>query len=119
VDRKQFTGISTERFIEAMNAEGIPNQASYPPLHELQMFRNGEYRKCLSGAQAKEEHAFLKLSFPHTQRAAWETVWIPQPALLADEEDMHEMVKAFRKIQQCAKELAAHDSHAATMPAAH
>ena len=119
VDRKQFTGISTERFIEAMNAEGIPNQASYPPLHELQMFRNGEYRKCLSGAQAKEEHAFLKQSFPHTQRAAWETVWIPQPALLADEEDMHEIVKAFRKIQQCAKELAAHDSHAATMPAAH
>lgn len=119
VDRKQFAGISTERFIEAMNAEGIPNQASYPPLHELQMFRNGEYRKCLSGAQAKEEHAFLKQSFPHTQRAAWETVWIPQPALLAVEEDMHEIVKAFRKIQQCAKELAAHDSHAATMPAAH
>jgi len=119
VDRKQFAGISTERFIEAMNAEGIPNQASYPPLHELQMFRNGEYRKCLSGTQAKEEHAFLKQSFPHTQRAAWEAVWIPQPALLADGEDIHEIVKAFRKIQQCAKELAAHDSHAATMPAAH
>ena len=119
VDRKQFTGISTERFIEAMNAEGIPNQASYPPLHELQIFRNGEYRKCLSGTQAKEEHAFLKQSFPHTQRAAWEAVWIPQPALLADGEDIHEIVKAFRKIQQCAKELAAHDSHAATMPAAH
>jgi dTDP-4-amino-4,6-dideoxygalactose transaminase len=119
VDRKQFAGISTERFIEAMNAEGIPNQASYPPLHELQMFRNGEYRKCLSGTQAKEEHAFLKQSFPHTQRAAWEAVWIPQPALLADGEDIHEIGEAFRKIQQCAKELAAHDSHAATMPAAH
>jgi dTDP-4-amino-4,6-dideoxygalactose transaminase len=50
VDRKQFAGISTERFTEAMNAERIPNQASYPPLHELHMFRNAEYRKCLSGA---------------------------------------------------------------------
>src|SRR5438477_467141 len=32
-NKKQFAGVSTDRFIEAMNAEGIPNQASYPPLH--------------------------------------------------------------------------------------
>src|SRR5437764_3969653 len=44
VNKKEFAGLSTERFIEAMNAEGIPNQASYPPLHQLDMFRNGEYR---------------------------------------------------------------------------
>jgi dTDP-4-amino-4,6-dideoxygalactose transaminase len=118
VDQKQFAGISTERFIEAMNAEGIPNQASYPPLHELHMFRNGEYRKCLAGAQAKEDHAFLKQSFPNTQRAAWETVWIPQPALLGDELDMNEIVSAIRKIQENAKKLAAHDSQAAPVHAA-
>jgi dTDP-4-amino-4,6-dideoxygalactose transaminase len=117
VDQKQFAGISTERFIEAMNAEGIPNQASYPPLHELHMFRNGEYRKCLAGAQAKEDHAFLKQSFPNTQRAAWETVWIPQPALLGDELDMNEIVGAIRKIQKNAKKLAAHDSQAAPVHA--
>jgi hypothetical protein len=88
VNKKQFAGISTERFIEAMNAEGIPNQASYPPLHKLHMFRNGKYRKRLFGAQAKGKHAFLKAKFPATHKAAWETVWIPQPALLGDEEDM-------------------------------
>src|ERR1700730_12950355 len=117
VDRKEFAGISTESFIAAMNAEGIPNQASYPPLHELHMFRNGEYRKRLSGAQAKADHAFLRQCFPHTQRAAWETVWIPQPALLGDETDMHEIVAAIRKIQANAKEIAAHDSQAAPLPA--
>jgi dTDP-4-amino-4,6-dideoxygalactose transaminase len=106
LDGKHFAGISTERFIEAMNAEGIPNQASYPPLHELHMFRNNEYRKRLSAEQRKEEHRFLKQSFPNTQRAAWETVWIPQPALLGDEHDMHEIVAVIRKIQQNAKELA-------------
>jgi dTDP-4-amino-4,6-dideoxygalactose transaminase len=118
VDNKQLAGISTERFIEAMNAEGIPNQASYPPLHELHMFRNNEYRRCLSAQQAKEEHGFLKQSFPNTQRAAWETVWIPQPALLGDEQDMQEIVAAIRKIQQNAKELAEHDTQAAPMRAA-
>jgi dTDP-4-amino-4,6-dideoxygalactose transaminase len=118
VDKKQFADVSTERFIEAMNAEGIPNQASYPPVHELHMFSNGEYRKCLSGAQAKEDHAFLKQPFPHTQRAAWETVWIPQPALLGDEQDMHEIAAAFRKIQRCATELAAQDPHGSPVHAA-
>src|ERR1700693_5787475 len=112
VNKKHFAGASTERFIEAMNAEGIPNQASYPPLHKLHMFRNGKYRNRLSGRQATADHAFLRQSFPHTQRAAWETVWIPQPALLGDEADTQEIVAAIRKIQTNAKELAAHDAHA-------
>src|SRR5215467_12628523 len=118
VDQKHFAGISTERFIEAMNAEGIPNQASYPPLHELHMFRNNEYRKRLSAQQAREEHGFLKQSFPYSERAAWETVWIPQPALLGDGEDMQEIVTAIRKIQQNAKELAARGSQTAPICAA-
>ena len=105
VNNKKFASISTARFIEAMNAEGIPNQASYPPLHELDVFRNGEYRKRLSGKQAKQKHAFLMKKFPATQKAAWETVWIPQPALLGDEEDMHEVAAGLAKIQKNAKEL--------------
>lgn len=106
ISKQEFAGISTERFIAAMNAEGIPNQASYPPLHELHMFRNGEYRKRLFGKQAEEDHPFLRQRFPATQKAAWETVWIPQPALLGDEEDMHEIAGALRKIQKNAKDLA-------------
>ena len=106
VNKKEFAGITTDRFIAAMNAEGIPNQASYPPLHQLHMFRNGEYRKRLCGKQAKERHAFLKRRFPVTQKAAWETVWIPQPALLGDEEDMHEIAASLSKIQRYAKGLA-------------
>lgn len=112
VDSKRFAGISTENFIAALNAEGVPTQASYPPLHELDCFRNGEYRKCLSGSQATERHAFLEQSFAHTQRAAWETVWIPQFALLGDEEDMNDIAGAIRKIQQNANEIAADASRA-------
>jgi dTDP-4-amino-4,6-dideoxygalactose transaminase len=110
VNAKEFGGIATENFIAALNAEGIPTQASYPPLHELDCFRSGEYRKCLSGAQATERHAFLEQTFPQTQRAAWEAVWIPQFALLGDEEDMHEIAAAVRKIQQNASTIAANAS---------
>ena len=107
VNAKEFAGISTENFIAALNAEGIPTQASYPPLHELDCFRNGEYRKRLSGSQATEKHGFLDQKFPHTQRAAWETVWIPQFALLGDEGDMNEIASAIRKIQKNAAHIAA------------
>ena len=105
LNKKEFAGLTTERFIEAMNAEGVPHQASYPPLHQLDMFRSGEYRKRLSGKQAKDKHKFLKQKYPVTQRAAWETVWLPQPALLGDEEDMHEIAAAIGKVQKNAKEL--------------
>jgi dTDP-4-amino-4,6-dideoxygalactose transaminase len=104
-NKREFAGISTDRFIEAMNAEGIPNQASYPPLHQLDMFRNGKYRNRLSGKQATGKHAFFKQKFPVTQKAAWETVWIPQPALLGDEADMQEIAMGLCKIQKNAKEL--------------
>ena len=105
VDTREFGGISIDRFISAMNAEGIPNQASYPPLHALDMFTNESYRNRLSGSQAKEKHLFLKQSFPETHRAAWECVWIPQPALLGDEEDMNEIAAAIGKLQRFARDL--------------
>jgi dTDP-4-amino-4,6-dideoxygalactose transaminase len=105
VDTKQFAEVPVERLAKAMTAEGIPDQASYPPVHELHVFQNGEYRKRLCGSQASEPHGFLKAEFPNTRKAAWETIWIPQPALLGDEQDMHEIVEAWRKIQRCAKDL--------------
>jgi dTDP-4-amino-4,6-dideoxygalactose transaminase len=106
VNGQQFAGISTDNFIAALNAEGIPTQASYPPLHELDCFLNGEYRKCLSGTQATEKHEFLQQAFPNTRRAAWETVWIPQFALLGDEQDTYEIAEAIRKIQRNAAAIA-------------
>jgi len=105
VDSKQFAGASTKQLIQAINAEGIPDQASYPPIHALDVFQNGEYRKRLTGSQATEPHAFFKADYPNTDRAAFETIWIPQPALLGDEEDIQEIAAAWRKIQKFAKEL--------------
>ena len=105
VDTKEFAGITVERLIAAMNAEGIPNQASYPPVHALDVFQNGEYRKRLCGSQAIESHPFLQAQYPNTHRAAFESIWIPQPALLGDDEDLHEIAAAWQKIQKFANEL--------------
>ena len=106
IDRQAFSGIPVKRFIQAFNAEGFPDQASYPPLHELAVFQSGEYRKRLRGEQASEEHPFVNAAFPNTARAAWETMWIPQPALLGSKEEMVQLIEAVRKIQRHAAELA-------------
>lgn len=98
-NKEAFAGVSTNRFIEAFNAEGIPTQASYPPLHDLELFKSGEYRKRLCPAQADETHKFLMEEFPITLRAAWETVWLPQTVLLGTHNDMELVIEAIQKIQ--------------------
>jgi len=100
-----FAGVTTKRFIEALNAEGIPTQASYPPIHALDMFQNGAYRQRLCSEQRDVEHPFLQAPFPNTTRGAEETVWLPQPVLLGSEEEMAQIVEAIRKIQRQARAL--------------
>lgn len=104
-DKAAFNDIPIQRFVEALNAEGVPTQASYPPLHGLDVFRSGQFRKRLSGAQAEADFPFLRAEFPNTNRAAWETVWLPQPLLLGSQEDMELVLEAIRKIQLSAGEL--------------
>lgn len=104
-DRAAFGDVPLDRFIEAMNAEGVPNQASYPPLHEMALFRSGAYRSRLPAEDRTRPHPFLHRDFPNTVAAAFETYWIPQWALLGDEQDMHEIASAVLKIQRHAREL--------------
>jgi dTDP-4-amino-4,6-dideoxygalactose transaminase len=104
-DKAAFSGVSTNRFIEALEKEGIPTQASYPPVHDLDVFKNLEYKDRLPKEMQDEEHTFLFEQFPNTQRGAWETVWLPQYELLGSEQDIQEIVTAIKKIQASAKEL--------------
>jgi dTDP-4-amino-4,6-dideoxygalactose transaminase len=104
-DPRAFDGLPCERFIEALNAEGIPTQASYPPVHLLDLFQNGEFRKRLSPEQASQPFEFLKADFPETQEAAENTVWLLHRTLLGGAGDAEEIVDAVRKIQQLANTL--------------
>ena len=89
----------TELFIEALHAEGFPTQASYPPLHELDLFTSGAYQSRLPAAEKEAPHDFLRDPFPNTMKAARETVWLPNPLMLGSEEDMALVVEAIVKIQ--------------------
>jgi dTDP-4-amino-4,6-dideoxygalactose transaminase len=100
-----FDGLSTQEFINALEAEGIPTQASYPAVRKLDVFQNGEFKKRLAPDHAREEFFFLKEEHPVTDDAAMNTVWLVHRALLGDEQDTAEIVEAIKKIQFNAREL--------------
>lgn len=104
-DPDAFNGLPIDTFIQALIAEGMPNQASYPPIHDLDLFKSGAFRKKFQSGKADEYQDMLQRPFPVTHSAAWETVWIPQFALLGDEEDMEEIARAIGKIQEHSKLL--------------
>ena len=104
-ENSAFADLPIKRFIEALEAEGIPTQASYPPIHELDLFKSGEYLNRLRQEQRDTGKRILKGDFLNTRRAAWETVWLPHPALLGTREDTAKVPEAIRKIQKHAKEL--------------
>jgi dTDP-4-amino-4,6-dideoxygalactose transaminase len=103
---KVFAGVPVEKLMKALEAEGIPCEPGYPPVHSLDLFTSGAYRQRLAGEQRAREHSFLKQPYPNAQRAFSEAIWIPQPALLGDEEDMSEIAAGVRKVQTYAAELA-------------
>ena len=102
---KAFASVPVEKLMKALEAEGIPCEPGYPPVHSLDLFQNGAYRQRLGGEQRGQKHAFLEQPYPNAQRAFSEAIWIPQPALLGDEEDMEEIAGAIGKLQQNSADL--------------
>jgi dTDP-4-amino-4,6-dideoxygalactose transaminase len=104
-DPAAFHGLPSARFIEAFNAEGIPTQASYPPVRKLAVFQSGEFRKKLAPDQAGEPHDCISQSNSVTDDAYENTVWLVHRTLLGTQQDCAEIVEAVRKIQRNAAEL--------------
>ena len=105
-DSAAFAGVPTKCFIQALNAEGVPTQDQYPPIHEMALFQSRDYLKRLSSQHRREEHTFLKAEFPNSARVAWETVCLPHRVLLGSEEEILQVVEVIKKIQRQAKTLA-------------
>ena len=104
-DKSAFAGVPTETFIRALNAEGIPTQASYPPVRKLDVFQNGEFRKRLAPDHAREAFSFLKSECPVTDDLAENTVWLVHRTLLGSLQDTAEIAAAIRRIQKHADDL--------------
>ena len=103
-DKEKFSGLSRDKFVEALNAEGIPCHIGYPwPLQKNPMFKGIEnnYKEypLMKGINID------KLEFPVTDKICAETVVIPHQVLLSPKSDLDDILVAAKKIQDNAEEL--------------
>jgi dTDP-4-amino-4,6-dideoxygalactose transaminase len=99
-----FGGLSRDRFVSALNAEGIPSLKGYVPL-----YKEGYLEEAKEFTLRYPDYLnrnYSRLSLPATEKASAYGVWLPQEVLLGTQEDMDTIVAAVRKVQEHASEIA-------------
>ena len=108
-DARQFNGLSRDKFIRALNAEGIPSSGGY---HEQyfdglldEAIQSRGFKRLFSAQRLKEyRESFHELK--GNRQVCETTVAVSQNMLLADRSHMEQIVEAVRKIQSHSGALA-------------
>jgi perosamine synthetase len=107
-DSRQFAGLTRDKFLAALAAEGIPASKGYSPLNKeaflKDVLQSRGYRKIY--AQAELDRWEERTRCPENERLCAEAVWLTQNMLLGERSDMDQIADAVRKIQAHAGELA-------------
>jgi hypothetical protein len=98
-----FKGLHRNRFVEAVNAEGIPLFGGYPhPLYKNPMFRHMEFPR----GKGRSDYGSFEKRCPVAERAcAHEALWLEQRLFLGTKRDMEDIASSFRKVQEYADEI--------------
>jgi len=92
IDVSRFPGVTKEKFVKALAAEGIPCANGYPyPLYRNPLFESYEHtvKEC-----------------PAAERMCAESFWVSHEITLAPQDDLKDFVAAIDKVSQAAAELA-------------
>jgi dTDP-4-amino-4,6-dideoxygalactose transaminase len=102
-DPAGFQGLPRARFLEALQAEGIPASPGYrEPLPAVPAVQ-----RAIQASVADGGASWAPPPLPVAERACTvEAVWLPQNVLLGTREDLDSVVAAIEKIQRHAAELA-------------
>jgi dTDP-4-amino-4,6-dideoxygalactose transaminase len=101
-----FKGVSRNRFIEALQKEGIPCSSGYQPLYREAAFASRFADYPLASPYFAGKPDYSAVHCPVTERVcAEEAIWLTQNMLLGEESDMADIAAAIKKIQTHAEEL--------------
>ena len=107
-DSQAFDGTPRAKFLEALNAEGIPCGAGYVPLYKEEMFRVDPDGCPIGCGFAGRKMDYNTVCCPVAENAcANEAVWFGQNMLLGSKRDMDEITAAIAKIKANLAELRA------------
>jgi dTDP-4-amino-4,6-dideoxygalactose transaminase len=105
-DQNEF-GVSRQNFLQALEQEGISCLGGYVhPLYRNPMFLHQEFYPrgcpltCGHYDRTIDYQTFQDLC-PNSERACREAVWLEHRQLLAERDDMEEIVRAINKIYDC------------------
>ena len=105
---EQVLGISRERFIEALNAEGVPASVGWHrPLYANEVFRNAHQGPAhgIRAPLANKGVDYRSVACPVCEQVCRDAVWIPQHVLLAEPEEIQLAADAIRKVIKYADRL--------------
>lgn len=106
-DSNAFGGAQRDRFIAALEVEGIPcDGLFYEPIYRSALFHVDPRDFPALNAITVEELPWKNACCPVAERAAYkESIWLPHHLLLGQEEDVDQIVEAVDKISRNLDEL--------------
>lgn len=100
-DNEMFGGINKNKFIEVLNAEGIPCARGYVPIH-----REGYLKDAQKYGYASRRIDYSTISCPVSERACdEEAVWFTQNVLLGSTGDIDSIIDAITKVKKNINEI--------------
>ena len=103
-DKEEFNGLPKARFLEALNAEGVPAHDGYGmPLYKQPAFTKENLKGIIPrGVKAPD---YEKLQLPGAERFIAEQITIPHQVLLSGREGMDLIANSVQKIKENVDEL--------------
>ena len=95
-------GLSRDRFVEALVAEGIPAAAAYPvPLYKQPVFENFEFGPYTGMKEMRPDLDYTAVECPNCETISFrQGVWLVHQILLGTREDMDDIAAAIRKVYE-------------------
>ncbi len=106
-DPEAFGGVPRDRFVNALNSEGIPAEGDfYIPVYKSPLFTVGADRFPAIKERYGQRIDPDKIDCPRAEKAAYqEAIWLHHPLLMAGRTQMEVIAEAIRKIQRHSGEL--------------
>jgi dTDP-4-amino-4,6-dideoxygalactose transaminase len=100
-DSKMFNGAPRDRFLVALQAEGIPCSGGYATgLYAQPLFTANSFGPFGGARRGTAGPRFNPAGFPACELACAEACWLFQPMLLGTHDDMNDIVRAVEKIYE-------------------
>ena len=111
-DKAHFAGMSREKFIQALRAEGISSSTGYGRLNKdpyvLGLTQNKHYLK-IYGEKTMKQWVERNQCPQNDKLTSEQSLWFTQNMLLGPKQNMDQIASAVQKIQKYAKEIIANN----------